>query len=159
MLLVKKDEAGITLIKEENEFLLANVNGEEELEELNASCIMKARIQTIDNNSDLEPSYDFDFANEVHNSTSSFVNDIFSKNDHKQRYQAQPKSIKPTYDDDKMDSDIIFYDLNVEIDSESVVQDTSAHDQKYVEFESLMRNVQLKADKTKRDNVLLKKRT
>ncbi|GJY88237.1 hypothetical protein Tco_0502865 [Tanacetum coccineum] len=111
----------------------------------------------IDNNFDLEPSYDSDFANEVHNSTSSFINDIFSKNDHKQRYQAQPGSIKPTYDDDKMDSAIIFDDLNVETDSESVVQDTSAHDHKYVEFESLMRNVKLKADKPKRDNVLLKK--
>ncbi|GJT18773.1 hypothetical protein Tco_0877479 [Tanacetum coccineum] len=44
MLLEKKDEAGITLIEEENDFLLADVNDEEELEKRNASCIMMARI-------------------------------------------------------------------------------------------------------------------
>nr|GEY49517.1 hypothetical protein [Tanacetum cinerariifolium] len=37
MLLAKKDDAGIALTKEENDFLLINVNDEEKLEELNAS--------------------------------------------------------------------------------------------------------------------------
>nr|GEX48519.1 hypothetical protein [Tanacetum cinerariifolium] len=78
-----------------------NVNGEDELEELNASCIMMARIQTVNNDYDAEPSYDSDFANEEN--------------------------------------------------SENVKQDTSAHDHKYAESESLMRNVQLEAEKTKEE--------
>nr|GEY10479.1 hypothetical protein [Tanacetum cinerariifolium] len=104
MLLAKRDE----------------VDGEEELGELNSSCIMMARIQTVDNNYDVEPSYDFDFANEVHDSSSSFINDIFSKSDHEQCYHDQPKSRKPAYDDDQIDSDIIFDDPNMEPNSEKV---------------------------------------
>nr|GEV34072.1 hypothetical protein [Tanacetum cinerariifolium] len=106
ILSVKKDEAGITLAKEENDFLLADVNGEDELEELNASCIMMKRIQTVNNDYDAEPSYDSDFANEEN--------------------------------------------------SENIKQDTSAHDHKYVESESLMRNVQLEADKTKEEIKIVK---
>ncbi|GJX28430.1 hypothetical protein Tco_0236509 [Tanacetum coccineum] len=37
---------------------------DEELQELNASCIMMARIQTIANDSDVEPSFDSDFIDE-----------------------------------------------------------------------------------------------
>nr|GEW19483.1 hypothetical protein [Tanacetum cinerariifolium] len=80
---------------------------------------------TVNNDYDAEPSYDSDFANE--------------------------KLLKPTYDDDQIDSHIIFDDLNVEENSENVKQDTSAHDHKYVESESLMRNVQLEAEKTKEE--------
>ncbi|GJX32960.1 hypothetical protein Tco_0242815 [Tanacetum coccineum] len=76
----EKDEARITLTKEENDFLLAEVDGEELLKELNASCIMMVRIQTVDKNSDAKPSYDSDLANEVHDSQTSLINDIFSKN-------------------------------------------------------------------------------
>ncbi|GJX61518.1 hypothetical protein Tco_0294418 [Tanacetum coccineum] len=70
------DEAGITLTKEENDFLLADVNGEEELKELNASCIMMARIQTVNNDYDAEPSYDFDFANEKHVESESLMRNV-----------------------------------------------------------------------------------
>ncbi|GJV72869.1 hypothetical protein Tco_1492864 [Tanacetum coccineum] len=64
MLLAKKDEAGIYLIDAQNDFLLANVPNSKELEELNAICIMMAHLQSINNDSDIGPSYDCDFANE-----------------------------------------------------------------------------------------------
>ncbi|GJW52410.1 hypothetical protein Tco_0093761 [Tanacetum coccineum] len=68
MLLAKQDEAGI------------NLDGE--IQELNASCIMMARIQAVANDSDAEPSYDSDFVDEVQDCSSSFLQGLFSKNDH-----------------------------------------------------------------------------
>nr|GFD31467.1 hypothetical protein [Tanacetum cinerariifolium] len=44
MLLAKQDEAGILLVEEHNDFLLADIPEDEDLQELNASCIMLARI-------------------------------------------------------------------------------------------------------------------
>ncbi|GJZ74464.1 hypothetical protein Tco_0638610 [Tanacetum coccineum] len=79
MLLAKKDEAGIDLNDGENDLLLADIPDEEVLEELNATCIMTERIQTINNDSEAGPSYDSDIANEVHDSQKSFINDMFAK--------------------------------------------------------------------------------
>ncbi|GKB67891.1 hypothetical protein Tco_0929303, partial [Tanacetum coccineum] len=64
MLLAKKDEAGIDLNNEENDFLLADVPDSEELEELNTTCIMMARLQSVNNDTKAGPSYNSDFANE-----------------------------------------------------------------------------------------------
>ncbi|GJT44212.1 MAK10-like protein [Tanacetum coccineum] len=149
MLLAKKDEAGIALTKEENDFLLTDVNDEEKLEELNASCIMMVRIQIVNNDFNAKSTCYFDFTNEVHDSSSSFMNDVFSKSNHEQKYHEQPETIKPTYDGDQIDSDIIFDDQYVKDNSENVKH--CAHNQKYAEFELLMRNVQLEAEKTKEE--------
>ncbi|GKE18771.1 integrase, catalytic region, zinc finger, CCHC-type containing protein [Tanacetum coccineum] len=56
ILLAKQDKAGIHLDEEHNNFLLADILEDEEMEELNASCIMMARIKTVANDSDAEPS-------------------------------------------------------------------------------------------------------
>ncbi|GJW60416.1 hypothetical protein Tco_0109751 [Tanacetum coccineum] len=75
MMLAKKDEAGIDLNTKENDFLLADVPNSEELEELNATCIIMARIQSINNDFHVGPSNDSDFANE-------FMGTIRFGNDH-----------------------------------------------------------------------------
>ncbi|GJS45886.1 hypothetical protein Tco_0596007 [Tanacetum coccineum] len=155
MLLAKKDEAEIDFNNKENDFLLAGMPNEEELEELNASCIMKVRIQTVNNDSDVGPSYDSNFANEVHGSQTRFIDDIFEKGDHEQCYREQTESIKPTYDD-QIDSNIIFDDPDLEGNSENDEQDNNVHDEKYVEFESLIRNVQLEDEKTNKVNKAVK---
>ncbi|GJV38996.1 hypothetical protein Tco_1417436 [Tanacetum coccineum] len=58
MLLAKQDKAGIHLHEEHNNILLADIPKDEELQEIIASCIMLARIMTIENESYVEPSYD-----------------------------------------------------------------------------------------------------
>ncbi|GKE19068.1 hypothetical protein Tco_1426645, partial [Tanacetum coccineum] len=58
MLLAAKDEAGVNLDAKENDFMLMNAYGDDQLEELNASVIMMACIQPTDDTSDAEPSYD-----------------------------------------------------------------------------------------------------
>ncbi|GJY59057.1 hypothetical protein Tco_0458949 [Tanacetum coccineum] len=113
MLFSKKDEVGIDLNDLENDFLLDDIPDEEGLEELNASCIMMERIQMVNNDSDVGPSYDSDFENKVHDSRTSFINHIFAKSNQEHCYLEKTKSIKPTYDDDQIDSNIIFDDLDV----------------------------------------------
>ncbi|GKE42651.1 hypothetical protein Tco_1469935 [Tanacetum coccineum] len=73
MLLSKKDKAGINLDEEENNFLPSDAPEEEELEELDATCILMARIQSAVNDSDPY----LVFVNEVHKSQSCFMNEIF----------------------------------------------------------------------------------
>ncbi|GKB69526.1 hypothetical protein Tco_0930938 [Tanacetum coccineum] len=80
---------------------------------------MMAWLQCINNDSDVKPSYDLDFTNEVNDSQTSFINDMFPKGDHEECYPEQTEAIKPTYDDDQIDSNIVFDDLDVEdIDNE-----------------------------------------
>ncbi|GKB70186.1 hypothetical protein Tco_0931598 [Tanacetum coccineum] len=53
MLLAIKDEAGVHLDEEENNFMLDNAYGDNTLEELSASVIMMARTQPADDKSQL----------------------------------------------------------------------------------------------------------
>ncbi|GKC06355.1 hypothetical protein Tco_0997965 [Tanacetum coccineum] len=52
-------KAGIVITEEDNDFL-ADIMFDEEQEELNATCIMMARIQEVNNDSEASPSYDTD---------------------------------------------------------------------------------------------------
>ncbi|GJR33255.1 hypothetical protein Tco_1109487 [Tanacetum coccineum] len=82
MLLATKDEAGVHLDDEENDFMLINAYGDDTLEELNASVIMMARIQPADNKSDVEPKYDVEFISEVNASQVDMINGLLSKSGH-----------------------------------------------------------------------------
>nr|GEZ02267.1 hypothetical protein [Tanacetum cinerariifolium] len=61
MLLAKKDKVVINLDDKENDFMLKNSFSDELLKELNASVIMMACIQPVDNYYDVEPTFDSDF--------------------------------------------------------------------------------------------------
>nr|GEX40225.1 retrovirus-related Pol polyprotein from transposon TNT 1-94 [Tanacetum cinerariifolium] len=58
MLLAIKDEAGSHLSNEENDFMLDTAYGEESLDELTASVMLMARLQSANRNTDTVPSYD-----------------------------------------------------------------------------------------------------
>ncbi|GKD64809.1 integrase, catalytic region, zinc finger, CCHC-type containing protein [Tanacetum coccineum] len=64
MLLATKDEAGVNLDTEENDFMLMNAYGDDQLEELNASVIMMAHIQPTNDKSDAGPTYDAEVISE-----------------------------------------------------------------------------------------------
>nr|GEW10185.1 hypothetical protein [Tanacetum cinerariifolium] len=103
MLLATKDEAGVRLDEEENDFMLDNVYGDNTLEELNAAVIMIARIQPTDDKSDAEPTYDAESHEKL-------------------------KTVIHTSVDDQIDSDIIFDDPYVEDNSRQDEHDSNAHD-------------------------------
>ncbi|GJS10337.1 hypothetical protein Tco_0367133 [Tanacetum coccineum] len=162
MLLEKKDEARVILSNEQNDFLLADTVQMEELEELSANTCMMARIQPAHIDSDEGPSYDYAFISEVQTSSTSYMNPLFTDNDHEQEYHEQPKIINSTISDDQINSDIIFDNPNVEVNNGSVDHDKHVHDS--YELEQLARNAykeaekqQIIANKVKQQNVELTK--
>ncbi|GJY11528.1 integrase, catalytic region, zinc finger, CCHC-type containing protein [Tanacetum coccineum] len=61
---VRKDEAGVTLTDEQNDFLFADASRMEEIKELSANICLMARIQPANFDYDARPSYDYAFLNE-----------------------------------------------------------------------------------------------
>ncbi|GKA59753.1 integrase, catalytic region, zinc finger, CCHC-type containing protein [Tanacetum coccineum] len=64
MVLTIKDEAGVNLDTKENDFMLMNAYGDDQLEELNALVIMMARIQPTSNKTNAKPTYDTEVISE-----------------------------------------------------------------------------------------------
>ncbi|GJZ86220.1 hypothetical protein Tco_0657830 [Tanacetum coccineum] len=128
MLLATKYKAGIHLDDEENDFMLMSATGDEQLEVLNASMIMMARIQPADNDSDVELTYNYDFVSEVNDSHIELINGLFLTSDHEQRNHEKLETIKPTSVDDQIDCNIIFDDPYVEVIGGQVEHAYNAHD-------------------------------
>ncbi|GJU50822.1 retrovirus-related pol polyprotein from transposon TNT 1-94 [Tanacetum coccineum] len=119
MLLAMKDEAESNLNAEENDFMLDNSFGDDTLEELTAAVIMMARIQPVDDNVVTEPYYDAKAVSEVN----------ASHKVHEQANHVKRKTIIHTYDDDQIDSNIIFDDPYVENNGGTYEHDLNAHDE------------------------------
>ncbi|GKC52567.1 integrase, catalytic region, zinc finger, CCHC-type containing protein, partial [Tanacetum coccineum] len=79
MLLATKDEVGVILFNEHNDFILTDGAQMEEFEELSANIYMMAIIQQANVNSNEGPSYDSAFICEVQKPSISFMNLLFSK--------------------------------------------------------------------------------
>ncbi|GJR03853.1 hypothetical protein Tco_0526837 [Tanacetum coccineum] len=161
ILLAKKDEAGVILSSEQNDFFLADANQMEETEELSVNICMMARIRQATADFDEGPSYDYAFISEVQTPSTIFMNPLFSNSDHEQKYHEQPEIVNSTNDDDKINSDIIFDDLNVEIQDGNDEHDKNGHDQHDNELELLAINAYKEAEKQltlakKNENVVVK---
>ncbi|GKA68255.1 hypothetical protein Tco_0768172 [Tanacetum coccineum] len=164
ILLAKKDEVGVILSNEKNDFFLVDALQMEDLDELSVNICMMAKIQLADIESDEGPSYDSAFISEVQTPSTSYMNMLFSDSNHEQTYHEQPKIINSTIRDDQINSDIIFDDLNVKANSGSVEHDKNAHDSHDNELEQLARNAykdaekqQIIAENVKQQNVELTK--
>nr|GEX56513.1 hypothetical protein [Tanacetum cinerariifolium] len=86
MLLITKDEAGVHLDEEENDFMLDNAYRDNTLKEVNAIVIMMARIQPNDDKSNAKPAY-AEFISNVNASQVDMINELVSKSDHEQHHQ------------------------------------------------------------------------
>nr|GEV65645.1 retrovirus-related Pol polyprotein from transposon TNT 1-94 [Tanacetum cinerariifolium] len=120
MLLAKQDEAGVTLTDEQNDFLVADAPRMEEIDELSANICFMVSIQPVNIDFDAGPSYDYAFLSEVQQPSTSYVNPLFAKDDQEQKYPKQPKIINDTIGDDQIDSNIIFDEPNVDVNSGEV---------------------------------------
>ncbi|GJW55233.1 integrase, catalytic region, zinc finger, CCHC-type containing protein [Tanacetum coccineum] len=147
MLLAKKDEAEVILSNKHNDFLLADADQMEEIEELSANICLMARIQQATTDSDEGPNYDYAFIGEVQTPSTSFMNLLVSNSDHEQTYHEQPEIVNSTNGDDQINSDIIFDDPNVKINDGNVDHDKNAYDQHDNELELLARNTYKEAEK------------
>nr|GEV04668.1 hypothetical protein [Tanacetum cinerariifolium] len=110
MLLVLKDEVGVHLNDEKNDYMLDNAYGDNTLEELNAAEIIMVRIQPTDDKLDVKPTYDGEFISELNALHVDMINGLLSKSGHEQRHHEKLKTIIHTSADDQIASDIIFDD-------------------------------------------------
>ncbi|GKF06610.1 hypothetical protein Tco_0037278, partial [Tanacetum coccineum] len=111
-----RDEVGVILTDEQNDFLFADASRIEEIKELSANICLMAIIQPANNTSDARPSYDSAFISEVQSS---------SINENKgQMYQTHTNIINSTISDDQIDNNIIFDEPNGHVNSGSVEKDT-----------------------------------
>ncbi|GKB62644.1 retrovirus-related pol polyprotein from transposon TNT 1-94, partial [Tanacetum coccineum] len=158
MLLAAKDEAGVNLDAKENDFMLMNAYGDDQLEELNASVIMMACIQPTDDTSDAEPSYDVELISQVNYSQINMINGLLSKSGHEHKNHEKLKTVINTSVDDQIDFNIIFDDPYMDNNSRQAEHDPNAHDQLYADIESLIYNVQAKAENQRKINIELEKK-
>ncbi|GKA83342.1 hypothetical protein Tco_0804937 [Tanacetum coccineum] len=132
-----RDEAGVILIDEQNDFLFVDASRIEEIEEFNANICLMARIQPADNTSDAEPSYDSAFISEVQS--------LSNNENEEQMYPTHTKIINSTIGDDQINSDIIFDSPNGNVNSGSIEKDTHVPD--LCALEQLARNAYQEAEK------------
>ncbi|GKC24797.1 hypothetical protein Tco_1026947 [Tanacetum coccineum] len=156
MLIAMKDEVGGTLNDEENDFMLDNAHGDETLEELTAAVIMTSQIQPADENAESKPKYDAEAISAVNASYIDLISGMISKGVHEHTNHEKLKIVINTYDDDQIDSNIIFDDPYVENNGRILKHALNAHDQSF-NIESLVYNVQREAANQQRLNIELKK--
>ncbi|GJR99157.1 hypothetical protein Tco_0315666 [Tanacetum coccineum] len=160
MLLAKQDEARVTLTDEHNNFLVVDAAQMEEIEKIIANICLMAIIQLENINSDAGPSYDSAFLSKVQTLSTSYVNPLFAKDNQEQKYPKQPKIIYDTIADDQIDSNIIFDEPNVDVNSGRVEYDNNV--QASYELEQLAKTAykevekqQINANKVKQQNIVL----
>nr|GEU92138.1 hypothetical protein [Tanacetum cinerariifolium] len=140
-----KDEVGVTLTDEQNDFLIADATRMEEIEELSANICLMARIQPTNIDYDKGPSYDFVFLSEAQKLFTSYDNPLFTKDNQEQKYPQQPKLINNTIGDDQIDSYIIVDEPTVNVNSGSVEYNNNV--QASYKLDQLARNAYKEAEK------------
>ncbi|GJX91494.1 integrase, catalytic region, zinc finger, CCHC-type containing protein [Tanacetum coccineum] len=128
MLLAKQDEVGVTLTDEQNDFIFVDASRMEEIKELSANICLMARIQPANFDSNAGPSYHSAFLSEVQPPSTSYVNLLFAKDNHEQKYPKQLKIINNIIGDDQINSNIIFDEPNEDVNSGSVEYDNNVQE-------------------------------
>ncbi|GKE32265.1 retrovirus-related pol polyprotein from transposon TNT 1-94, partial [Tanacetum coccineum] len=144
ILIAMKYEALVTLNEEENDFMLDNAYGDGTLEELTAAVIMMARIQLADDNAETKPKYDAEAVSEVNASHIDLISGMISKGVHEHTNHKKLKTVINIFDDNQIDSNIIFDDPYVENNGRIVEHDSNANNESF-DIESLVYSVQREA--------------
>ncbi|GJW05285.1 hypothetical protein Tco_1564141 [Tanacetum coccineum] len=133
------------VIVQSQEFKIQNATRMEENEELSVNICLMVIIQPANIDSDAGPSYDSAFLSEVQTPSTSYVNPLFAKDNQEQKYPKQPKIIINTIGDDQIDSNSIFDEPNVDVNSGSVEHDNNV--QASYALEQLALNAYKEAEK------------
>ncbi|GKB90221.1 hypothetical protein Tco_0962493 [Tanacetum coccineum] len=144
-IVVKKVIMLVIVQSQKSEIQVLHGTNMEEIEELSANICLMARIQPANIDFNARPSYDSVFLSEVQKPSTGYVNPLFAKDNQEQKYPNQPKIINDTIGDDQTDSNIIFDEPNIDVNSGSVEYDNNV--QASYELEKLARNAYKKAEK------------
>nr|GEW71361.1 hypothetical protein [Tanacetum cinerariifolium] len=122
LLIAQKEEAGIQLQTEKYD-VMAAATDIDEIEEVNANCILMANLQrasTSGTQTDTPPVYDSDGSGEVHENCDD--NEIFNMFTQEEQYTKLLEPIPESYKVPQNDNDVISEDTSVEQGGEIVEQ-------------------------------------
>ncbi|GKA35443.1 retrovirus-related pol polyprotein from transposon TNT 1-94 [Tanacetum coccineum] len=158
LLIAQKEEAGIQLQAEEFD-LMAAAADLDEIEEVNANCILMANLQqasTSGTQTDKAPVYDSDGSAEVHNYDNCYDNEIFNMFTQEEQYTELLKPIPEPHQVQQNDSNVISDFSSVEQEGGTVDQHPATVEETRAYFESLYNNLALEVEKVNSVNQKMK---
>ncbi|GJR49942.1 copia protein [Tanacetum coccineum] len=158
LLIAQKEEVGIQLQAEEFD-LMAAAADLDEIEEVNANCILMANLQqasTSGTQTDKAPVYDSDGSAEVHNYDNCYDNEIFNMFTQEEQYTELLEPIPEPHQVQQNDSNVISDVSSVEQDGGTVDQHPATIEETRAYFESLYNNLAIKVEKVNSINRKMK---
>nr|GFC17336.1 hypothetical protein [Tanacetum cinerariifolium] len=156
LLIAQKEEAGIQLQAEEDD-LMAVVADLDEIEEVNANCILMANLQqasTSGTQTESAPIYDTDGSAEVHENCDD--NEIFNMFTQEEQYTVLLEPIPESHQVPQTNNDVISEDTSVEQGGAIVEQHPANFEETRALYESLYQNLGIEVEKFNSVNRKLK---
>nr|GFA71037.1 hypothetical protein [Tanacetum cinerariifolium]GFA71612.1 hypothetical protein [Tanacetum cinerariifolium] len=156
LLIAQKEEAGIQLQAEEFDLMAAAVDLDE-IEEVNANCILKANSQqasTSGTQTDKAPVYDSDGSAEVHNYENCYDNKIFNMFTQEEQYTELLEPIPKPHQVPQNDNNDISEVSSVEQSGGTVEQHPANVEETHVLYDSLYNNLAIEVEKVNTVNHL-----
>ncbi|GJX71466.1 retrovirus-related pol polyprotein from transposon TNT 1-94 [Tanacetum coccineum] len=158
LLIAQKEEAGIQLQAEEFD-LMAAAADLDEIEEVNANCILMANLQqasTSGTQTDKAPVYDSDGSAEVHHYDNCYNNDIFNMFTQEEQYTELLEPIPEPRQVQQNDSNVISEVSSVEQSGGTIDQHPATVEETRAYFESLYNNLAIEVEKVNSVNRRMK---
>nr|GEV82819.1 hypothetical protein [Tanacetum cinerariifolium] len=149
LLIAQKEEAGIQLQAKEFD-LMAAVADLDEIEEVNANCILMANLQqasTSGTQTNKAPVYDSDGLAELHNHEDCYDNDIFNMFTQEEKYTELLEPIPESHQVPHNDNNVISEVTSVEQSGETVEQHLANVEETCVLYDSLYNNLAIEVEK------------
>nr|GEW84586.1 reverse transcriptase domain-containing protein [Tanacetum cinerariifolium] len=143
LLIAQKEEAGIQLQAEEYD-LMAAAADLDEIEEVNANCILMANLQQASSSgtqTDSTPVYDSDGSAEVHEYENCYNNEIFNMFTQEEQYTELLEPIPKPHQVPQNVNTVIFELIDVEQGRETVEQHSANFEETRALYESLYQNL------------------
>ncbi|GJX82983.1 hypothetical protein Tco_0332464 [Tanacetum coccineum] len=158
LLIAQKEEAGIQLQAKEYD-LMAAAADLEEIEEVNANCILMANLQqasTSGTQTDKAPVYDSDGSADVHHYDNCYNNDIFNMFTQEERYTELLEPIPEPHQVQQNDSNVIYEVSSMEQSGGTVEQHPATVEETRTYHESLFYNLAAEVEKVNMVNRKMK---
>nr|GEU46398.1 copia protein [Tanacetum cinerariifolium] len=155
LLIAQKEEAGIQIQAKEFD-LMAAAADLDEIEEVNAYCILMANLQqasTSGTQTDKAPVYDSDGSAEVHDYENCDDNEIFNMFTQEEQYTELLEPIPKQHQVPQNDNDVISKVSSVEQSRETVEQHPANFEETRALYDSLYQNLAIEVDKVNSNTI------
>nr|GEU84874.1 hypothetical protein [Tanacetum cinerariifolium] len=158
LLIAQKEEAGIQLQAEEYDPMAAAADLDE-IEEVNANCILMANLQQASSSgtqTDSAPVYDSDGSAEVHEYENYYNNEIFNMFTQEEQYTELLEPIPEPLQVPQNDNEVISEVTGVEQGGETVEQHSANFEETRALYDSLYQKLTVEVEKVNSVNCKLK---